>query len=80
MGHLRNDKIYSGNTRLKKSRKAGQKQAPQEFCGVYLLLAEIDNSTVYCIQQQGMYRETSDFEPPIVNFYTAPTAHIAELP
>ena len=33
MGHLRNDKIYSGNTRLKKSRKVGQKQTPQEFCG-----------------------------------------------
>ncbi len=32
MGYLRNDKIYSGNTRLKKSRKAGQKQTPQEFC------------------------------------------------
>ena len=33
MGHLRNDKIYSGNIRLKKSREAGQKQTPQEFCG-----------------------------------------------
>lgn len=33
MGHLRNDKAYSGNTRLKKSRKVGQKQTPQEFCG-----------------------------------------------
>lgn len=33
MGYLRNDKIYSGNTRLKKSRKAGQKQTPQRFCG-----------------------------------------------
>ena len=33
MGYLRNDKIYSGNTRLKKSRKAGQKQTPQEISG-----------------------------------------------
>lgn len=33
MGHLRNDKIYTGNRRLKKSQKAGQKQTPQEFCG-----------------------------------------------
>ena len=33
MRYLRNDKIYSGNTRLKKSQKAGQKQTPQEFCG-----------------------------------------------
>ena len=31
--YLRNNKIYSGNTRLKKSQKAGQKQTPQEFCG-----------------------------------------------
>ena len=33
MGYLRYDKIYSGNTRLKKSRKVGQKQTPQGFCG-----------------------------------------------
>ena len=33
MRYLRNDKTYSGNTRLKKSRKVGQKQTPQEFCG-----------------------------------------------
>ena len=33
MGHLRNDKTYSGNTRLKKSRKVGQKQTPQEISG-----------------------------------------------
>ena len=31
--YLSYDKTYSGNTRLKKSRKAGQKQTPQEFCG-----------------------------------------------
>ena len=31
--YLRNDKIYSGNTRLKKSRKVGQKQTPQEISG-----------------------------------------------
>ena len=33
MRYLRYDKIYSGNIRLKKSRKAGQKQTPQRFCG-----------------------------------------------
>ena len=33
MGYLRYDKTYSGNTRLKKSRKVGQKQTPQGFCG-----------------------------------------------
>ena len=33
MGYLRNDKIYTGNTRLKKSRKVGQKQTPQEISG-----------------------------------------------
>ena len=33
MGYLRNNKIYSGNTRLKKSQKLGQKQTPQGFCG-----------------------------------------------
>lgn len=33
MLYLRYDKIYSGNIRLKKSRKAGQKQTPQRFCG-----------------------------------------------
>ena len=33
MGYLRYDKTYSGNTRLKKSRKVGQKQTPQRFCG-----------------------------------------------
>ena len=33
MGHLRNDKIYTGNIRLKKSQKAGQKQTPQEISG-----------------------------------------------
>ena len=33
MGYLRYDKIYSGNTRLKKSQKAGQKQTPQEISG-----------------------------------------------
>ena len=33
MGYLRYDKTYSGNTRLKKSQKAGQKQTPQRFCG-----------------------------------------------
>ena len=31
--YLSYDKIYSGNTRLKKSRKAGQKQPPQEISG-----------------------------------------------
>ena len=31
--YLSYDKIYSGNTRLKKSRKVGQKQTPQGFCG-----------------------------------------------
>lgn len=33
MRYLRYDKIYTSNIRLKKSRKAGQKQTPQEFCG-----------------------------------------------
>ena len=33
MRYLRYDKTYSGNTRLKKSRKVGQKQTPQRFCG-----------------------------------------------
>lgn len=37
MGYLRYDKTYSGNTRLKKSRKAGQKQSPQGFCGVLFI-------------------------------------------
>ena len=37
MGYLRNDKTYTSNKRLKKSRKAGQKQAPQEFCGVLFI-------------------------------------------
>ena len=37
MGYLRNDKIYTGNRRLKKSQKAGQKQTPQEFCGVLFI-------------------------------------------
>ena len=37
MGYLRYDKIYSGNTRLKKSRKVGQKQTPQRFCGVLFI-------------------------------------------
>ncbi len=35
--YLRNDKIYTGNRRLKKSQKAGQKQTPQEFCGVLFI-------------------------------------------
>ncbi len=33
MRYLRYDKIYTSNIRLKKSRKVGQKQTPQEFCG-----------------------------------------------
>lgn len=33
MRYLRYDKIYSGNIRLKKSRKAGQKQTSQEISG-----------------------------------------------
>ena len=37
MGYLRYDKTYSGNTRLKKSRKVGQKQTPQGFCGVLII-------------------------------------------
>lgn len=37
MRYLRYDKTYSGDTRLKKSRKAGQKETPQGFCGVLFI-------------------------------------------
>lgn len=37
MGYSSYNKTYSGNTRLKKSQKAGQKQTPQGFCGVLFI-------------------------------------------
>ena len=41
IGNLRNDKIYSGNTRLKKSRKVGQKRTSRGVTtGCLILLAD----------------------------------------
>jgi len=40
MGYLRNDKIYSGNTRLKKVPESGAKTNPTRILwGIYLFLA-----------------------------------------
>lgn len=51
MGYLRYDKTYSGNTRLKKSRKVGQKQTPQGFCGDLFITGGvlINDGLRYCV-------------------------------
>lgn len=50
MGYLRNDKIYSGNTRLKKVPESGAKETSHGITvGCPIFLAEYEHSTIYHI-------------------------------